>query len=293
MHDLLERMRHRVLRHADETRLETALPRVSFAVTHSDTGPEFMLRGPGVCLVLQGSKHVVIGDRQLQQGLGNTFAAITELPVTRYMFRTSQGAPYVATGIKLDPERCLELLADLPPEPKNGAVPCFSVGACTPALLEAWDRLLALLDEPADIPALAPARERELLYRLLQGQHGPLLRQIGREEHGAAQIRRVIDFIRTNFDQPLPVPTLADIAGMSVPAFNRRFRSATATSPRQFQKTIQLHAARELLLSDNDVSCTAYAVGYRSASQFSREYSRLFGRPPRQDALAMGASHIR
>lgn len=289
MRELLEHMRDRVLRHLDDTRPPTTLPRVSAIVTRDDVGPEFMLRGPGVCLVLQGTKQVVIGDRRLEQGPGMTFAAVTELPVTRYMFRSARGAPYVATGFRLDPAQCRDLLADLAPETPVAPVPCFSAAETSPPLLEAWDRLLDLLDAPGDIAALGPARERELLYRLLQSPHGPLIRQMAREEHGAAQIRRVVDYIRTTFDRPLPVDALAGIAGMSVAAFNRRFRSATSTSPRQFQKTIQLHAARQLLMSDNDVGCTAYAVGYRSASQFSREYSRLFGRPPKQDALVMGA----
>lgn len=154
----------------------------------------------------------------------------------------------------------------------------------TVELLEAWDHLLALLDNPADIPFLAAAREREVLYRLLQGAHGPILRQVGREDSQLSRVRRAIAWIRRNFDQPLRTEALAGVAGMSVSSFHRHFKAATAMSPLQYQKTLRLQAARRLLTTNTDAARAAYAVGYESASQFSREYARLFGAPPGRDA---------
>ena len=176
------------------------------------------------------------------------------------------------------------LIADMPEAPPHKEVLGFSVETVSRDVLQAWDHLLALLDTPDDIPVLAASRERELLYRLLQSPHGPLLRQIGREEGRLAQVRRAIDWMRHHFDESFPVETVAGIAGMSVASFNRHFRTATSTSPLQYQKMLRLQAARRLLAADDNATRAAYAVGYESPSQFSREYARLFGRPPKQDA---------
>lgn len=179
------------------------------------------------------------------------------------------------------------LLSDLDPQQIRDVVPCFSIAEASFEILEAWDRLLELLDNPSDVRGLAAARERELLYRLLQSEHGPLLRQIVDDNGIFAQIRRVIDLMRAEFDKPKPIKMLADFAGMSVPAFNRRFRACTSTSPLQYQKVLQLEAARRMLAKAHDVSRTAIAVGYSSPSQFSREYKRFFGIQPKRDALSM------
>ncbi len=151
-------------------------------------------------------------------------------------------------------------------------------------LLEAWDRYLSLLDEPDDIPILTAPRQRELLYRLLQSGHGPMIRQMSRDSGQLSQIRRALDWMRGHFEQRFSMEALAEIAGMSVPSFHRNFRAVTAMSPLQYQKTLRLQAARRLLAVDADASRAAYEVGYESPSQFSREYSRLFGLPPKRDA---------
>lgn len=287
MHSPIERIRTRVARHANPGSMETVIPSVSIAVARDDVGPEFMLRGPGVCLVIQGHKKVVIGGEAIRQDPGYTFAAVTELPMTRYLIAGNRGTPYLATGLRIDSGTLRALLSDLNHLPIRNVVPCFSIAEASRSILEAWDRLLELLDNPDDIPALAAARERELLYRLLMSEHGPLLRQVADDDDVFAQVRRVIDLMRVEFDKPQPVKRLADLAGMSVPAFNRRFRACTATSPLQYQKALQLEAARRMLAKANDVSRTATAVGYTSTSQFSREYKKFFGVQPKRDALSM------
>ncbi|PWE53403.1 AraC family transcriptional regulator [Metarhizobium album] len=288
MQDLLKKMRDRVLAHFAGPQMTTPVPRLSVAISHGVCDPETTLCGPGFCLVLQGTKQLVIGNETLNQGPGRSFASLIELPATRCLFETANHEPYVAVGFTVDPLLLGELLADLPPPAPSLPEPSsFSVAEGTAELLEAWSQHLRLLDAPGDIAALARPRERELLYRLLQSAHGLVLRQFVREEGSRAQIRKAIAWMRSHFDQPVTVRTIAEVAGMSVPAFNRHFRSATATSPIQYQKALRLQAARQFLSKGNDVTRTAQAVGYDSVSQFSREYSRRFERSPKQDSLAM------
>jgi AraC-like DNA-binding protein len=287
MEDLLTQMRDRVLRHADSLSSGAALPRVGVAIQHQHTAPETAMCGPGICLVLQGTKQLIIGEQTLRQTPGRSFASLIEIPTTRCVLEIDSQKPYVAAGLTFDHAVLAELIAETPTSLSHNTVNCFSIATGSRDLFEAWDRHLALLDSPGDIPALSALRERELLYRLLQSPHGSLLRQNARDEGRSAQVRRAIDWMRANFDQPLMIKDLAEMARMSVPSFNRHFRTATSTSPIQYQKMLRLQAARYLLAKNSDVTLAAYAVGYESASQFSREYSRLFGCAPKKSALAL------
>lgn len=284
MQELLDQMTQRALRRADGKRRETLFPRLGIGVVWPHTQPAMTMCAAGVCLVLQGDKQMLVGDKTLHYRAGSCFASLIELPSTRWIFGKTSDKPYVATSLTLDCDLISSVLADLPSPSVGKAVAGFGVQPVSRALIEAWDRLLALLDTPEDIAFLAPLRERELLYRLLESPHGPLLRQIARADGQITRIRRAIDWIRDHLSEPLVVTTLAEIAGMSVASFNRNFRAATSTSPLQYQKTLRLQEARRLLSVNADATRAAYAVGYESTSQFSREYSRLFGRPPKQDA---------
>ncbi len=126
--------------------------------------------------------------------------------------------------------------------------------------------------------------EREILYRLLQGPQGGIIRQAARADSRLGQIRQAIGWLRRHYDRPVRIETLAEVAGMSMASFHRHFRAATAMSPLQFQKSLRLQEARRLLIANADASRAGYAVGYESASQFSREYARMFGAPPARDA---------
>ena len=284
MQDLLDRMARRLTLHSDGIHLETLLPRVGFAISRANSTPASSIYEPMLCLVLQGAKQVLIGDRVLRYDAASCFVASLELPAIGCVIEASADAPYVVASLKLDRQALAGLLADLPPAPATELVAGFGVAPVTRPLLEAWDNLLALLETPEDIPFLAPAREREVLYRLLQGAHGPMLRQVAREDSRLSQVRSAIGWIRDHFDRALRVEALAEIAGMSVPSFHRHFKAATAMSPLQYQKTLRLQAARRLLTTNADAGRAAYAVGYESASQFSREYARAFGAPPSRDA---------
>ncbi len=161
----------------------------------------------------------------------------------------------------------------------------YSVCTVTPELLDAWLRLLRLTTRPADIAALAPAYEREVLYRVLQGPQGWMLHDIAAPDSALSQIRAAIHWIRTHYAKTVEVEQLARMTSMSASAFHRHFKAVTAMSPIQFQKRIRLLQARQLLISQAmNASSVAYDVGYESASQFTREYARFFGLPPAKDA---------
>src|SRR3569623_995311 len=177
-------------------------------------------------------------------------------------------------------------MPEMPGAP-DGHSAAFGVSPVTPELLDPWLRLLRLLDTPRDIPVLAPLAERELPHRLLLGLQGNVLRQIALASGRLSQIRQAIACIRQNFDRPLQIEDLAGLAGMSTASFHRHFKEATAMSPLQYQKTLRLHEARRLLIADYAAARAACAVGYESASQFSREYARMFGSPPARDAIRL------
>ncbi|MBE7209716.1 MAG: AraC family transcriptional regulator [Gluconacetobacter diazotrophicus] len=291
MRDLLDRMRDRVLRHTDGMRPHTPVPRLGIGTTNEPATLDTVLYEPAICLVPQGRKRVRIGDRDVIYDPTAYFAAALDLSGRECSIQILDGNPFVASSLLPDRASLAALLADLPPqEPSDhdaGHGAGFGTAPVTPGLIEAWDALLSLLDTPADIPFLAAAREREVLYRLLRGPHGPMLRHAVRADRRLFRIRRVIDWIGRHFDQKLCGRTLAGIAGMSVPSLHRHFRAATAMSPLQYQKTLRLHAARRLLVSSAEAARAAYAVGYESPSQFSRDYNRLFGLPPSRDAARL------
>ena len=164
----------------------------------------------------------------------------------------------------------------------------MAVGELSEPLLCAFLRLLDLLEEPDDIPILAPLVQREILYRLLVGEQGPRLRQIGAAGCRSHQVARAIDWLKANFTQPLRIDDLASRVRMSPSAFHHHFHALTALSPLQYQKRLRLHEARKLMLTEQvDAASAAFQVGYESPSQFSREYSRLFGSPPLRDIRSL------
>ena len=172
----------------------------------------------------------------------------------------------------------------------DGETMAFAVETVTPELHDAWRRMLQFLDAPDEIAALAPLVEREILFRILRGPQGTVLRQAAGADSRLAQIRHAITHLRENFARPVRIEELVKIAGMSAATFYRHFRAATAMSPLQYQKALRLQEARRRLIADNDAAGAAYAVGYESTSQFSREYTRMFGTSPGRDAAKLRAS---
>jgi AraC-like DNA-binding protein len=238
------------------------------------------------CLILSRSTSHAIGERRLRYDPNNYFIASLEVPASGCIIEASASHPYIGLSTALDPEALAALISDAPAS-TDGETSSFAVSPVTTQLLDPWVRLLALLDAPEDIAVLAPMLEREILYRLLQGPQGAVLRQIARSDSRLGQVRRAVAWIREHYDQPLRIETLAELAGMSSASFHRHFKAATAMSPLQYQKCLRLQQARRLLIANQDATRAGYAVGYESASQFSREYARLFGSPPARDAVRM------
>lgn len=265
---------------------ETGIPRVAMV---QGVIPQHQLAAvydPMINLILQGGKSMTVGDRTLHYDPATYFVMSVELPAVGAVRPSEQGDPYLAVSLTLDPTVLATLLTDLPPPSADSrGVSAFEVAAVTPELMDAWVRMLRLMRHPEDIPALAPAYEREILYRVLQGPLGWMLSDIAAPDSALARIGKAIQWIRQEFALPLRVEALAERAAMSSSAFHRHFKSATSLSPLQYQKRLRLLQARKLLLGGaGQVTAVAMEVGYESPTQFSREYARTFGLPPTQDA---------
>jgi len=270
-----------------ENRLtETGIPRVAMVQGKIPEHQLAAVYAPMVNLVLRGSKSMVIGDQTLDYGPSSYFVMSIDLPAIGTVRAAPTGEPYLAVALTLEPTILANLLADLPDACRQARVDVgFSVSAMTAELLDAWVRMLRLMTQPSDIPALAPVYEREILYRVLQGPHGPMLRDIANPDTAMARVSVAIQWIRREFAQPLRVESLAQKAAMSVSAFHRHFKAVTALSPLQYQKQVRLLHARTVMVSGGkSVMSAALEVGYESPTQFSREYARAFGLPPTRDA---------
>ena len=271
---------------AENRRTETGIPRVAMV---QGAIPEHMLAAvydPMINLILQGSKSMTVGDRTLRYDPATYFVMSIELPAVGTVHPAVTGEPYLAVSLTLDPTVLSTLLADLPmPARRYEHDAGFSVAAVTPELMDAWLRMLRLMDHPESIAALAPAYEREILYRVLQGPHGWMLREIAAPDTAMARVSLAIQWIRRDFAEPIRVEALAQKAAMSVSAFHRHFKAVTNLSPLQYQKRVRLLQARSLMVaSAKSVTRAAFEVGYESPTQFSRDYARIFGLPPARDA---------
>jgi AraC-like DNA-binding protein len=250
---------------------------------------------PCVALILQGSKRVVIGDDTLVYDTRRYLLASLDLPTAATILEASPQRPYLGLGLCIDVREIADLmLGGAFPKPNTssptGDGRAIATGEVTLPLLDAFRRLLDLLDRPEDAPTLAPLVRREIFYRLLVGEVGGRLRQIASIDSQGHQIARAIGRLKTRYAEPLRVEELAREVGMSVSTFHHHFKALTAMSPLQYQKRLRLTEARRLMLAENlDASTAAYRVGYESASQFSREYSRQFGAPPTRDIAGLRA----
>lgn len=238
---------------------------------------------------------MTIGDRTLHYCPANYFVMSIDLPAAGTVWPATSGEPYLAVALTLQPTLIATLIADLPKlayaeKTERG----FSVAAVTLDMMDAWVRMLRLMNRPADVPALAPVYEREILYRVLQGPQGGMLYDIARPDSAIARVSLAIELIRRDFAAPLRIEALAQKAAMSSSAFHRHFKAVTALSPLQYQKRIRLLQARTLLVvGGKSVTSAALEVGYESATQFSREYARAFGLPPGRDLERIRAKYAR
>jgi len=260
----------------------TAVPRLTLSRSSVTTELLPVMCYPLLCVVARGRKRIYLGHEEFRYDPNSYLVASIDLPVSGQVIE----APCLGVTLALDPATLAALLLEMTPSSRERAASkAMAVNPLDDDLLDPLLRLLRLLARPRDIPVLAPLIEREILYRLLCGPRGEMLRQLALPSSQLSQISRAINLIRERYDQSIRVDELARTASMSATSFHRHFRAVTAMSPLQFQKRIRLQEARRRLLSQEvDAARVSFDVGYESASQFSREYRRMFGAPPGRDA---------
>ncbi|WP_261717680.1 AraC family transcriptional regulator [Streptomyces sp. FZ201] len=252
--------------------------------------PDHSLTEPLLVVMAQGGKRLLLGDQVYEYRAGDCLVVTADLPVTGHFINARREEPALGMALELRPAAVAPLLLEAPPLPTAPAT-ALATGRADVDLLDAVARLLRLLDRPTDAPVLAPLIEREIVWRLLTGPHGAMVRQIGMADSSLSYVARAIRWIREHYAEPMRVEDLARLTGMSSSAFHRNFRAVTAMSPLQFQKRIRLQEARSLLVArPGDVAGVGHLVGYDSPSQFNREYRRMFGAPPGQDANRLRAA---
>jgi AraC-like DNA-binding protein len=269
-----------------EGSLDTEIVGLSLHRIMCPTAPKPGIQTPALALIAQGSKRVFIGDEQYEYDPLHYMVASVDLPAMGKVTVASATEPYLGLRLDLDVEAIARLIQDesLPPAAHTDVSRGLYVNRLSTPMLDAVLRLLRLLETPDDIAILAPMIKREILYRLLRSSQGGRLRQMVLQDSQTQRIAKAIRLLRENFAQSLRMESLARDVHMSVSSLHHQFKAVTAMSPLQYQKQLRLQEARRLmLLGDIDVAIAAHRVGYESASQFSREYSRFFGAPPLRD----------
>jgi AraC-like DNA-binding protein len=274
----------------------TAIPSLGFYRRTTPTAPTSCMYDPSVAVMVQGSKRVLLGDDTYMYEECQFLVTSVDLPVIGEIIEASPEKPFLVLVMKIDQRVVTELMVEgrLPPSRGEPTGRGMAVGEATLPLLQAFQRLVDLLDEPNDIPVLAPLVQREILYRLLVSDQGSRLWQIASVGSQGHRIARAIDWLKAHSTEPLRVDDLAASVQMSTSTFHHHFRAVTAMSPLQFQKWLRLNEARRLMLAENiDASTAAFRVGYESPSQFGREYHRLFGAPPLRDIASLRQTAVR
>jgi AraC-like DNA-binding protein len=271
-------------------RIVTAIPGLTLYRRDEPSEPTSIMYEPRVCVVAQGAKRVLLGDDTYVYDAQHFLITSVDLPTFVQIIKASREKPCLGLILKLDQREMSQLMVDsnLPPPRPQQSSRGMATGEVTLPLLTAFQRLIGLLDEPNDIPILAPIIEREIFYRLLVSDQGARLRQMALAGSQSQQIARAIDWLKGNFTRPLRIDDLAAQVNMSTSTFHHHFRAVTAMSPLQYQKWLRLNEARRLMLTEKqDATTAAFQVGYESPSQFSREYGRLFGAPPLRDITSL------
>lgn len=273
--------------------LKSGIPRIELHVDQGQEGESACQYRAMACFVLQGSKRVSLGDKVLRYEAGHYLVSALDLPLMGQVYGDARQRPYVALTLVLDPAVLNELILSMPDSrDSESSEPGLSTAPMTRELEDVLARALALMDRPEDIPVLAPLVERELLYRLLSGPHRTLLRQIASAKGPLPKVRKAIGWIGQNFNRPFRIDDVGAACGMSRASLNRSFREITGLSPLQYQKQLRLLEARRLLIGgEHNVSGAAFAVGYESSSQFSRDYLRHFEATPSQDLRRAVQAH--
>lgn len=274
----------------------TGIPRLFLMRASQITEPMPTVYDPALCIVVQGRKQAMLADEVYVYGPEQFLVVSVDLPVVGQVIEATPAEPYLCLKLNLDTGQLSALMMELGQGMTRNQQAerlrlGLSVSPVDPALLDAVVRLARLLETPKDIPVLAPLVEREILYRLLSGEYGDRLRQIATADSRMVAVNRAISWLKRNFASPFRIEIVAREARMSPSALHHSFKSVTAMSPLQYQKQLRLQEARRLMLGQAlDAATAGHSVGYESPSQFSREYSRLFGAPPSRDIARLKES---
>jgi AraC-like DNA-binding protein len=287
MTTLLNAVRRYAETHADRTGLaQPPIPGLTIVRATMPSGLDHALSRPLVCLVLRGRKHVAMGAQHFAFAAGDSLLITADVPTVSHITRASVAAPYLSLVLEIDLATVVDMAAQMGPEPVDEHAP-VRVEPTDAEVADAALRLMRLLDRPASVPMLHAQMLREMHYWLLAGRHGTAIRRLGWPDGHVQRVARAVAVLRAEFAQPLPVERLAAVAGMSPSSFHRHFRAVTSLSPLQFQKQLRLIEARRLMLSEGvSASNAAFAVGYESVPQFTREYGRMFGLSPVRETEA-------
>ncbi|OOQ70257.1 AraC family transcriptional regulator [Vibrio parahaemolyticus] len=269
---------------------DTPISGLRFSRWTTPTPPTSYTHNPSICLIAQGRKRVLLGEESFIYDANHFLISSVDLPIIANIIEASEEQPYLGLIMELDLTEISQLIVDseLAFAQYKEAQKGIAVGELSESLLDAFVRLAELLDEGQNIKILAPIIKREIFYRLLMSEQGTRLHQIVTAGSHSHQIAKAIDWLKNNFVKPLSVGDLASYTGMSKSSFYTHFRSMTSMTPLQFQKKLRLSEARRLMQTENlDAMAATFKVGYESPSQFSREYSRLFGAPPSKDIKSL------
>ncbi|MGC2776206.1 MAG: AraC family transcriptional regulator [Bradyrhizobium sp.] len=273
--------------HADAAGIaRTPIPGLTAVRATAPSELVYAISRPLVCLIVQGSKQVTMGTQGFTFSAGDSLIITADVPTVSQITRAGRAAPYLSLVLELDSALIAELIAQMDGTTAADGF-ALRVEPTDAEVTDAALRLMCLLDRPIGLQVLQAQLVREMHYWLLAGRHGAAIRRVGGPDSHAQRVARAVALLRTEFAQSLPVERLAAAAGMSPSSFHQHFRRHTSLSPLQFQKQLRLIEARRLMLAEGmSASSAAFAVGYESVPQFTREYGRLFGRPPGRDVKA-------
>jgi AraC-like DNA-binding protein len=243
---------------------------------------------PMILVVVQGNKRSLMGTDEVRYGEEHFLITGVDMPSASYLPDASSRKPFLSISLDLDIGLLTQLAAEMPPNGKigNGSYYGVLIADLQPDMLNAFMRLVELIDKPDQIPFLAPMIEREIHYRLLMGPQGDRLRAMHTLGSQGNRVARAITWLRKNYKNSLQIDDLAAMVNMAISTFHRHFKDTTTLSPLQFQKRLRLYEAQRLMLAENkDATNACLLVGYESPSQFNREYKRMFGEPPKRDVL--------
>jgi AraC-like DNA-binding protein len=290
---LLDTVRRYVEAHADAAGIaQTPIPGLMAVRSFTPTGLAHAIWRPLVCLVLQGTKQVTVRNQCFTFNAGDSLLITADVPIVSQITHATAATPYLSLVVELDPALIAELIMQMSTVPTDEQLP-VQFEPTDPEVTDAVLRLMQLLERPAALPLLHAQRVRELHYWLLTGRHGAAIRRLGWPDGHSRRIARAVAVLRDEFRQSLRVEHLAAIAGMSPSSFHHHFRAVTSLSPLQFQKQLRLIEARRLMMAEGmAASSAAFAVGYESVPQFTREYARMFGLPPARDADEIKNSRV-